>query len=730
MNTLHQLNAILVRRRGKVLLPAPAVKEHLARDGWEGLTGKAVIASFNQNIQDLGYTLSPEVMKKLALVPQDESVRFFDFIFKLLKDQKGFHTYRPMYPNFPQQVMDMSMAELYMNAITSYFFDWVADMTGDRSYIWMPKYRKDRRDPLDEKVKLCVLTLADPAFVSELARQLALSNTSLSETDKADLLVLYENESAFPVGVTNKENLAILGAVFFNRSYELSPYFKNATDVLRLAVALSGGDVSLAKPSKFRGFKRLERRRLLSLLMNCWNLEEDMLRHPGKWLRLGERLHPGDYANAFNTVFKAFTNLRNKTGPQTFRSQVEEAVRSGSRIATVVKLLSARPGEFARRLDHIMRKAHTITSKTAAARAFLDVAEDVSTPVLLQVMAHFDHRNESDERTIFPKGDLAKVMSIPAMPGKLDDSMCAVVTRGVRATLRKRFGVLDSLGKTYVDPELKHYLLPFSQRSASKSLRTIVRGSQPAFGFEDKNTVRLFLWWKEPKEQVEGSYTTRVDLDLSAVYFNEDWENLGYTAYTDLKNEYARHSGDVRSAPNGASEFIDIDIEKALANNVRYAVVSVHGYTPQDFCDLPECSMGWMLRAEPQSGEVYDPRTVEDKADLAMAARAGVPFIADLRQRRIIWCDVAMSVSSYYSPNARNDKGTIQLLGKALSNMHKPTVYDLLVLHAKARGTWTTDPDKADTVFSVRSGIQYELERLASDYMADAKKEKAQKATA
>ena len=58
---------------------------------------------------------------------------------------------------------------------------------------------------------------------------------------------------------------------------------------------MSGGDVSLAESAKFRNFTRRERRALLELLENCDNSTENMLRWKGRWIRLGERPHHGEY---------------------------------------------------------------------------------------------------------------------------------------------------------------------------------------------------------------------------------------------------------------------------------------------------------------------------------------------------------------------------------------------------------------------------------------------------
>ena len=77
---------------------------------------------------------------------------------------------------------------------------------------------------------------------------------------------------------------------------ELQRFCRTATDVLRLITAMSDGDVSLAENTKFRSLKRRERRVLMALLESCGNIEEDMLRYKGRWIRIGERLHPADFS--------------------------------------------------------------------------------------------------------------------------------------------------------------------------------------------------------------------------------------------------------------------------------------------------------------------------------------------------------------------------------------------------------------------------------------------------
>ena len=73
---------------------------------------------------------------------------------------------------------------------------------------------------------------------------------------------------------------------------------ETATDALRLAVALSGGDVSLTTATtRFAPMKRGVRRLLLRLLDRA--PREDVMRHAERWKRLAEVLHPGDYADKY-----------------------------------------------------------------------------------------------------------------------------------------------------------------------------------------------------------------------------------------------------------------------------------------------------------------------------------------------------------------------------------------------------------------------------------------------
>lgn len=704
-------------------------------------TSPAAVATFNRNLMSLGFVCSQELTGALAGIGDEALGALYKQVVPVLKRMTGDHRqHRPFYPNFPKQVMEAGEAELYLNALTHYFMAAVRDRAQGRPRLfggplmegaartpapvemlnvplqWLPEYTKEDREPLpDEEVSLKVIDLGSESDFFHMFTRLAGSNGSLSESDRAIVQWFVDNRRDMiplflPAAIPQKEILAFLvGALL---KYEvpayLTPYLRTATDVLRVAVAMSGGDVSLAAPCKFRRFRRAERRFLLAALEAVPALTEDMLRRPEVWKRLGRELRPGDYKEKYPTTLKAFDVVRNDEPFQTFNGKVEEALSRGD-TRTIADLLAQRPGDFTRRLDHGLRTAGQDWRRVA--ESFAGVAHKASTPVLLQAYAHFLHRNEvADHRAFFPKGSVSKVqVSEKALP-PLDREVIGQVADTIRHTLIDRFAALPKLGRVYIDARLRQQFVPFAQRSASKTLRTIARGSRLAM--PDSKVARFFVWWMEPKGE-------RTDIDLAAVLFDKDFKRLADVSYYNLKQWGCAHSGDITSAPNGACEFIDADTHSLTEQGVRYVQMVIYSYTQQPFKDLPECFAGWMGRTAVQSGEVFEGRTVQDRIDIAGDTTVNIPLILDLEERQVIWADIALKGRGAIN-NSRRNEDNLARMGKAIANLRKPTLYDLFSMHAEARGSLTTRRDEADTVFGLYEGITpFDTERIMAEFMTN-----------
>jgi len=686
------MNAIYLRRRSKVMLP----------DG-SGATPINVLASLQKNLESLGFVLSPDVTERLKALNPIQVDAFYQRLVKDLQALVGARRkFEPMYPNFPNQVMAMTEAELYFNAIMHY---WT---------LLRPHYTKEDRPPLQEQTKFRFIHLGSRDDFDSIFTLLARSKSPFSPQDKTDVkwfVAQYRDgiHRLLPDQIPSKENLAVIGAELIRNTADpgvfLGEHVRTATDVLRVAVAMSDGDVSLAAACQFGKFHRRERALLLGWIERATNRTEDMMRWKPRWIRLGERLHPGEYAARFPQTAAAFDVLRNNRPFTTFNGQIEAAL-SQSNTSAALDLLDARPGELARRLDHLARISR---DTLAVSSRFAQRAERVSTPVLLQVLTHFRHRGEPAEfRTFFPKGNVGNLFAttspLPELPPGAADDFAAICERA----LLDRFAKLPPLGKCYLDPRLKNYLVPFSQRSASKSLRTLVRGSR--LPLPDCTTLRFFVWWKNGRG--------RVDIDLSAAMYGAGYQYIDTLAYYNLKNFGAHHSGDITDAPNGAAEFIDIDLSRCTARRVRYVVMCLTSFTQQPYCDLPECFAGWMARQAPNSGEVFEAKTVVDKVDVAADTRFCLPAIFDLVNREVIWADIALAENPRFANNVHNNLSGVSLMLRAMAGLRKTDLYTLFRLHVRARGEAVSDMESAQSVFAVDRGVTpFDLDRITAEFL-------------
>lgn len=697
------INTIYLRRANKLIVNRGQGSHRLS---------EPYLATAMKNIEYLGFTFSHRLMDTVGTLSAQQFEAFYHQLVTDLKALVGAHVeYKPMYPDFPMQVMQEQDVELYLNAIYHY-------LTLD-----LPEYETAERVPLLDEVSLKVIDLGSKAEFNTMIRQLIEAKVSISKTDREDIDAAIECadpaelEEILPSEIPFKENVGfVVGSLLKHDKANMKlivRYFKTATDVLRLAVAWSEGDVSLAEAARFRKFKRSERRLLLGLLEQCSSITEDMLRYKQRWIRLGEILHPSEYKHQFTRCKEAFDILRNNKPFTAFNGRLELAFQYHN-VWTLIDLLMQRPGEFARRLDQLLR----LTEYTEYVMlAFGEVANQVSTPVLLQVKSHFAHRNEPHElRVFFPKGNVAKAFAIPNTLPEMDAAICQDVVQLCDQVLIQRFSALPSLGKTYIDERLRRYKVPFSQRSASKALRTIVRGSR--LPMPEGDTIRFFSWWKEGI--VDGKPTGRVDIDLSAVLYDRNWQYVEHISYTHLRSSKYRavHSGDIVAAPQGACEFIDLHIPSIVDYGGRYIVAALHSFTHQPYCDLPECFVGWMMRKKPGSGEIFEPSTVVDKIDVTADTQIAIPVILDLVERTVIWTDLSLTRHpNYYNNIEGNQKGMI-LMGKAMTALQKPDLYDLFLLHAKARGELVETSDQAETLFSVEKGVTpFDHEQIMAEFL-------------
>ena len=713
-----ELNAVTIRRLGAVYIPSatggPAPSCFASPQEAQPTPQRGADAGVDTaltTLRALGYRLSEPARE--ALTSPEQAWALVNAAARLSSGSPSAE-YRPFYPDFPIQVRSASEAALLVNAALHY----LGDVVGVRI---LPDYRPSPREPLPgDDGALTELGLATAQDLERIVADLIAQATPFSAQDRADLTALRDFGPEAAPHVAVKENLAVLTVTFPDLDFSAS--YRTVTDVLRLAVAMAGGDVSLAEPCRFPSFSRAQRRRLLGLLdavgqaQDSRDSAEEMARRCERWKRLARHLRPGDYARRFPRAAALLHQVASEDAEAGFTSRLEEALARRD-VEGALRLLTTRPGVFARRLNHLLRLCADDAARERVVAEFARVAPEVSLPVLVRLWEYFSSPGPDalPWRVVAIKAAMGtKTTLIPSTrrPGPAD----AAVVRAVEEALRQR----RRLGRIAVDQGLYGgYTAPVGLRSASPGMRTAGRGTR--LPLPEGETIRFFLHWcdlpEAPPEApgpAEPAATadrdTRVDLDLSAFFVSEDFTRTEQIAYYNLRSTAAVHSGDLTSAPDGAAEFIDVTLAEALRQGWRYVVMTVHSFSHHRLSEVPECWAGAMARgADPQSGEVFEASTVMQRLDLVSPTFNATPFVIDLAERRLIWWDLPVGVGEHQVANLdRSSNRVLAHLLDLLEGRRMPLAHLLGLLADDV----VEDHDEAELVFGEGGILPWQTERI------------------
>jgi hypothetical protein len=389
------------------------------------------------------------------------------------------------------------------------------------------------------------------------------------------------------------------------------------TDILRLAAAVSDGDLTLETATRFRSFPRAERRVIMASLNQvvAGNPAKlgDVPRYAEEWKRLGERLHPHEFGG-FAQAQRVFAIARGEERVPSFAARAERHFRAGDP-AAAARVLAAAPGLYLRSLDRLLRAAapgDVAAIVSLAARG----APDVSGRVLLSVREHFHNRGVED------KAGLPRIFANRQGRAWVAPEARTAIDPGARrdllAMLDEQVAArLPHTGRLVIDPAVAGVALPLTGKPAAPGLGVMPRGSVSAVTPQDQDVLSFFVYWRE-KEQ-------RTDYDLSALMATHAFDRTDWVSWQSYHSADAAvtYSGDVTSAPEGATEFISCDLRRM---SLPVIIPQVNIYAGENFDIAAEAFFGFMLRGAAQKGAPFEAATVRMKSDLRGSGRVAMPL--------------------------------------------------------------------------------------------------------
>lgn len=615
-------------------------------------------AGLDQKCMTFGWKLSPELLFWAEKLSVEEIQKLDSFIESIMESLGLTKHYNPFFKNFEEGGFHFSEEEIwnlfcYYGKITTHSFQ---------------DYEKEKEKFTETALRNFVILNLGSTLKEEIVSRVKKVAESSIPLSANDLAFIAENQASISdtalkgLSPTIKENAALLNKIKYDRGLGLS--FSTSTDLLRFVVAMNSGDITLTEKTKFKNFPRKLRRTIFSAIESLSqtnpNFIVDALSYREEWKRIGEKLHP--HESKFKSVKTFFNEVReDTTNVKSVAAKLEEALASNNK-TQILSFFKDYPSLLGRNLDRVLRNNESITPTE-----IYPFYNHFSSKVIISLIQHLRNREAVTKIYINKKGK--SFCEIKNFVKEINPDTLAMVIKDLKQVLSSR---IKSYNTITLAKELETVAMPMSDKLKPRGIGILPIGSETKLSGTD--VLRFFIYWHQK--------SIRTDYDLSTIFLDEEFKPASYVAFTRLGNSYATHSGDITSAPNGASEFIDIKLN-LIPKEVKYIVPQVNVFSGESFDETTEVFFGFMERNESEKGLAFEPRTVKFKSELQGKMKVSLPVMFMRNQDNTWtakWMQLSISSSRFIGMVEKNSKNT-SLLVKAIAEKDFFKVGELIALY-------------------------------------------------
>ena len=682
------------------------------------------LATLIKKFEGYGYIFSKELAIAISKEERNTIIDKLKSVIEVIEDFKSDKNYTVFYKNFPDEVIDMNEVDLYINQILHY---WIGYLPSNSENVI-----KEDVEP-SKLVKARELNLIDDEMIEKLFIDLLSSNVTLSEQYLDDVCVLTNNKSIkelekYMEYIQMKETLTTVSSYILKKEGVLIGNFKTATDILRLIAKISGDELN-NKHIHFAYFSRTELSQLMTKLENLQNPMPDIKRYSKPWHTFFKLYAKKINFNKYPKVRKVADMLFGDISYMTERGKINEKIKrlpimSEEELDNFVKEYIVFYGDYVREILSLLNKAKE-NQYEKLLLGLENCVTKVNTRILFQLYDRIINLKAKDKtipRLVNSKGKWRRLRESISLSDELLNRVLQIVEDGIKTQLKEK----ENLGKVYIDEDYKNIMLTTSEKDSNVSLRPMTRGSRIKFN-PDAEVLRFFVAWKNLDEKTLKELNTiydRVDVDLSALTFNENLEFNDVAAYYNQKKSGFAFSGDITNAPEGALEYIDVfDLERLKKKGNRYILMQIRSYNGYTFEEINSVYAGVMELTSIEAKEkknMYS-TAITEGFQIVSSERTTNTILVDLKKFEYIWLD--MNMDSYkldIFQNALNYEEIPYLndMLRYFSRKQYITMYDLLKLNADVRGILTKDKKEADVIFEkVDNKNNLALADILSNYL-------------
>ena len=591
----------------------------------ESLT-KAV--TVNAEINNFGFTLLPKDIVRLACDKAPEKV------LELIKEIFANKGYKPMYPGFPEEVLNMDEAVYRFHQLLHYFSTYgLEEITGEEvSEGWMPASKFEEKTEDAEKLKeLTVIELCTKEEIFDRVEKYIVKKTERWTNGEAELAAEFFKENAGKkFEIPFKENI---------KHYYEYLAFANEKDVVNklYQVCQHTGDVlDLINNVKNRNvdFKTSQRRTFCKLLdmFSERDLSENLIRQDIRNKKVLNYISYNKYSrnNANKEVVRKFRNDELRS----WNSFVEEKIKNQAE--DTLDFIGKRPGELFRRIRQLLNtgyskediKAH-INGADLKIQSIVSALNNLCNSIEDAYGKHKDPISMTDEAI-----EIAKELLV----------------EGLAKYKTPLTGKKVYFDKGQYSPE--NSILCIDKMEEGGYMRSGLAFAIP----ENVDIIREFVFWNDDSK--------RVDVDLHSYAFYKDgcMRHVGWNG--DFKGSGLVMSGDITTSKNSA-EYIDVNIPAAMKHNIENVTFNIAYFNGGEFRNIEKCFFG-IVAAKDDKSKLYDPKNLYFYHDLTSSKKRDMEYaVFNLPTRTIRLLSEKETWNRFYSKVNFSLNDYLQLLGKA-----------------------------------------------------------------
>lgn len=530
--------------------------------------------TMNENIRkSYGLTFKPVDIAKIAKA--DKAVEVYETIKSLVPKVKA----KPMYPDFPSQVIGIDEAVFRLHQMLHYFSTYGIEELFDVKVTkgWLPKVDDTKKIKPDRKLlsnTVIEVIDASEAYL-EIYRKIVTKRERMTVPETELVRICVENLSSDDIRdipVTFKENLFIIFSHLLNtlegtkRIETLKGICANSGDVFKCVENyLRSNEYNLSTSQKRALVKLFESYSIADFKGNLMlsNKKRE------KTLTVLRYLDYNKYSNSEEHK-EAVRKLRNSE-LKSWEGRVKAALAISGEEG--LRVVSERPGMLLRYVSMLMKSG---VDAEKIKEALCENASKLSTQTLVKLCTFFSNGGcdfyTAPKYNIWNSFDTDKLedVFVAALKGKLEN---------IETPIKGKKVFIDETQYSF-----EHSVIEANDKSDEGGY--IRSGLTMKVPFDSK-VIRLFTYWNDKR---------RVDIDLHGYGLKEDGSNVhigwngGFAYDRDEGGAAMVHSGDITHS--NAAEYIDIDLKRAEKAGIKKVLLTLRDFTHYGFDNIETVLVG------------------------------------------------------------------------------------------------------------------------------------------